>query len=131
MGLRELAARDLARISGDRDTGFGWEIVLTDPAGYTSPEPLIGLSQDIAQLIDPETGQPVSGRLASASIAMSAIVDGGYSSLPKGIADGAMKPWRVSFLDIAGDGPYEFKVVESNPDRTAGNLVLLLEAYNP
>lgn len=131
MGLREVAERDLGRIVEDRRGGFGWEIVLTAPDGFASPEPLTGLSQDIAQVIDPDTGQAVSGRLASASLRISTVLAAGYTTLPRGIADSQVKPWRVSFLDINGAGPYEFKVVESNPDRTTGMVVLILEAYKP
>lgn len=125
MGLRETAETDLAFILEDAETGFGWSISVTDPAGTT--EELTGFSNDIAQLIDPDTGQAVSGRLASAVLRISSLTAAGLA-LPVGIADSASKPWIVVFNDINGTA-HTFKVAQSNPDRALGIVSLLLEAY--
>jgi hypothetical protein len=126
VGLRELAEQDLAVIVEDRDGGFGWDIVVTDPAGvnYT----LVGLSTDIAQAVDPETGQLVTGRSAAVSIRISSLLLAGATSLPRAIPDKGGKPWLVSFDDING-APWTFKVQHASPDRALGVLTLQLELY--
>lgn len=126
MGLRELAEADLGLIVEDRTGGFGWDIVLTDPAG--AQYPLVGLSTDIAQVIDPETGQLVTGRLAAVSIRTSSLLLAGATSLPRAIAEKTSKPWLVAFDDINGTA-WTFKVQSSNPDRALGLITLILENY--
>lgn len=127
MGLRTLAEQDLGLILEDDVTGFGWPISITAPD--LTVRPLTGFSDDIAQVIDPETGQAVSGRLASVAIRISSLaVAFPTQGLPVGIADKTVKPWLVSFDDINGN-PHTFKVAQSNPDRALGLLSLLLEAY--
>lgn len=130
MTLRAHAAEVLRTIANDTEGAFGWPIVLTAPDGFASVESLVGRSQDIAQVIDPDTGQPVSGRLASASLVIQDILDAGYTELPRAIANTAQKPWLVTFDDINGVS-HTFKVSESNPDRTLGVVNLLLECYVP
>lgn len=125
MGLRQQAEADLAYILEDSVGGFGYPITLTDPAGLT--DTFTGFSDDIAQVIDPDTGTAVSGRLASVALRISSLYAAGFK-LPKGIADTGSKPWVVTFDDINGL-PYTFKISESNPDRAAGIVVCLLEAY--
>lgn len=130
MSLRETAEADLAFILEGDEQGFRWPITVTDPAGNVS-DGLFGLSNDIAQLIDPDTGQAVSGRLASVSIRIGALTAQVPSmALPQGIADAASKPWVVSFDDINGN-PYTFKVAQSNPDRALGLVTCVLETYTP
>ena len=126
MSLRELAEADLALIIEDGDTGFGWAVTLTDPNENT--QDFTALSDDIAQVIDPDTGQAVSGRLASVVFRISTLTAAGFS-LPQGIADSAQKPWIVDFNDIGGT-PYKFKVAQSNPDRALGVVTCLLELYS-
>lgn len=125
MGLREQAEKDLGAILEDGVTGFGWPITITDPAGTVGT--LTGFSDDIAQIVDPDTGQAVSGRLASVALRMSSLMLEGLG-LPKGIADTGSKPWVIQFDDIGGT-PYKFKVSQSNPDRALGLVVCLLELY--
>ena len=126
MGLRDQAERDLGFILEDSATGFGWPITLTTPNGSQST--FTGFSDDIAQAIDPDTGQAVSGRYASAALRLSSLYLAGFS-LPQGIADASSAPWLVTFNDINGLGPYVFKVQESNPDRALGIVTLLLESF--
>ena len=149
MNLRRQAAADLRVILEDAAAGFGWPITVTDPSG-TAVE-LTGFTADIGETIDPETGQLVSGRKASVAIAIESLRNAGLG-LPRGIADGSSKPWRVSFdsevyplltnagtkiLTESGEEittggiAHEFKISEVLPDRTAGVVVCFLEAYKP
>jgi hypothetical protein len=125
MGLRDLAEADLGRILEDAETGFGYPITLTDPSGTVLR--LVGFSNDIAQVIDPDTGQIVSGRSASVALRVSTIIAAGLD-LPRGIANSSSKPWVVEFDDLLGT-PHKFKVFQSNPDRTIGMVTLILESY--
>ena len=127
-GLRELAESDLEHILEDGVHGFGWEITLTAPDGYAGTGPFTGYSNDIAQLVDPDTGQAVSGRLAGAVLRISSIMAQGFTGLPRGIEDSSQKPWLVTFNDINGN-PFTFKVTEGNPDRAIGVVALVVEFY--
>lgn len=128
MSLRNIAEADLEYILEDGTYGFGWPITLTDPQGNVSSG-LIGYSNDIAQLIDPDTGQLVSGRSASVVLRMSTLTAAGFS-LPRGVADQSSKPWIVVFNDIGG-ASHTFKVIQGDPDRALGIIVCMLEAYTP
>jgi len=125
MGLREQAETDLGFILDGDENGFRWPITVTDPDGVTAD--LYGFSDDIAQVIDPDTGQAVSGRLASVAIRIGALTAAGLS-LPVGIVDAGSKPWVMEFNDINGN-PFKFKVSQSNPDRALGLVACLLELY--
>ena len=125
MGLRDTAETDLGIILEDDAYGFGWPITVTDPDGNTGD--LTGFSNDISQLIDPDTGQAVSGRLASIAIRIGLLTSKGLG-LPKGVADATIKPWIVVFNDINGNS-FTFKVSQSNPDRALGMVNCLLELY--
>ena len=126
MNLRQLAEADLAFILEDSATGFGWSITVTDPSGTSHP--LTGGSNDISQVVDPETGQVVSGRSASVALRISSLYAAGFTSLPVGITDKSSKPWLMQFNDINGNS-HTFKVIQSNPDRTVGMVTCILEAY--
>jgi hypothetical protein len=125
MGLRLIAETDLEHILEDSVYGFGYDITVTDPNLTTAD--LIGYSNDIAQLIDPDTGQAVSGRLATVVLRISSLTSKGLG-LPENIADTAQKPWVIEFNDINGN-PFKFKVSQSNPDRTIGVVSCILELY--
>ena len=126
MSLRETAAADNRRIIEDVD-GFGWPITITNPSGDTVN--MTGLSNDIAQVIDPQTGQALSGRLASVALSIATLEQSGFA-IPVGVADSSSKPWVVVFNDINGH-EHTFKVIEANPDRALGCVVCTLEAYKP
>ena len=80
--------------------------------------PLKGFSNDIAQIIDPDTGEAVGGRFASVAIRIGNLAAKGLG-IPKGITNNKQKPWVVKVADINGNN-YTFKVAQSNPDRTIG-----------
>ncbi len=125
MSLRATAETDLAGILEDDVYGFGWPISVTDPNGTVGA--LKGYSNDISQLIDPDTGEAVSGRLASAVLRISTLTAKGLG-IPVGIADAASKPWLITFDDINGNA-FTFKVSKADPDRTLGIVVCMLEIY--
>lgn len=124
MNLRQLAASDAASIMSDTATGFGWSVRVAQPGG--DPVEVTGFSGDIAQVIDPETGQAVSGRLAHVALPISSLTAVGLG-IPKGVISTDEKPWIILFDDLEGT-QVRFIVAESNPDRTIGIVVLVLEA---
>lgn len=125
MGLRAQAAADLKAILEDSAGGFGWPITVTDPEGVSVS--MTGLSTDISESIDPNTGQAVSGRHASVVLRISAFTEAGLG-LPAAVSDRDEKPWLVAFDDINGKS-FQFKVAESRPDRAIGAVVCILEKY--
>lgn len=126
MNLRRQSEADLEYILEDSATGFGWSVTVTDPNGLIAT--LTGSSNDISQVVDPETGQIVSGRSASVALRVASLFKAGFNSLPTGVADRNSKPWRVTFKDINGIC-YDFKVIQANPDRTLGIVTCILEIY--
>jgi len=127
MGLRSVAEADLAFTLEDDVNGFAWPITVTDPAGTVGS--LTGASGDIGQLIDPDTGAAVSGRLAHVSLRIATLTAKGLA-IPENITESSLKPWIVAFDDINGNS-YTFKVMQSNPDRTLGLVTCVLEVYAP
>lgn len=127
VSLRELAESDLAITLEDPD-GFGWPVTLTDPNGFSNPSFIYGQTGDIGQLIDPDTGEAVTGRLAHLSIRISTVRAAFQGQLPRGTNAEDDIPWFVTFDDINGQ-EYTFKVSRSAPDRTLGFINLILEAY--
>lgn len=125
MSLRMIAEADLGIIMEDSHTGFGWDIAVTNPSGVTGN--LTGFSNDISQLIDPETGAMVSGRMASVAIRISSLVSLGLE-LPRGISNGSSNPWLIAFSDIGGVS-HTFKVSQSSPDRALGIVTCMLEVF--
>jgi hypothetical protein len=127
VSLRLQAEADLGAILGDATGGFGWPIVVTNPAGVSAT--LTGFSTDVSQTIDPQTGEMVGGRQASVALSLASLAAAGFE-LPFAVADGASKPWLVSFVSINGE-TLTFKVADSNPDRAIGITTLVLEVYRP
>jgi len=125
MNLRQLAEQDARAILGDVSFGFGWTLQITDPALTVGS--FTGFSADIAQVIDPDTGQVVSGRVASVAVSLKDFTDKGMG-YPRGVANSKSKPWIVEFNDLF-ETPHKFKVSQSNPDRTIGMITLILESY--
>jgi len=126
MNLRELAEQDLAFTLEDNVGGFGWPLTIKDPAGnYTTD--LYGQSDDIAQIIDPDTGEIVSGRRASVVVRISSLTAQGFG-FPESVPEINRKPWLVTFDDINGN-EHTFKIIQSHPDRALGVISMLLEGY--
>lgn len=120
MSLRVIAADDFERIvTNTRE--FAWPITLIDPAGAETP--LHGFSQDVHMMIDPGTGDIVSGRRATVALPMRQL---DAENLPTEQGEG--DPWLVTFADILGE-TRTFQVIESKPDRVIGSLVLVLGGW--
>lgn len=120
MGLREQAALDGKAILEDV-SGFAWPLTLTSPAGVVTA--LRGFTTDVGQTIDPDTGQAVAGRRASATVSRASL-----PALPEAVADRGRKPWIATFADSQGANQ-QWKVIEVLPDAALGVVVLLLELY--
>ena len=127
MNLRELAEADLAFTLEDGAFGFGWPITITTPAEVVS-NPLTGYSNDISQVVDPDTGMLVSGRVATVALRISSLTADGLA-IPHAIASKTQRPWLITFDDINGQ-TYTFKVKQSNPDRGLGVVTLILENWS-
>lgn len=124
MSIRKLAEADLALII-ENESDFGWPIAVTNPDG--DKQDFIGLAGDISQIIDPDTGDPVSGRFVQVSLRISTLLAAGFE-IPINIIDSASKPWLVEFETINGE-LLIWKVSASEPDRTLGLVKLILELY--
>jgi len=129
MSLRDEAAADLTAILNDTVSGFGFSATLTDQSGVAAP--LNGLSNDISQVIDPDTGTVVTGRNPTIGLSISDINSAvpALDGLPVGVNDPTKKPWLVSFNDINGNA-ITYKVSEAQPDRSIGLIMCVLELYN-
>ena len=125
MGLRDIAASDFQTLANDTDTGWGWPATVTDSNGTTAV--LNGFSNDISELIDPQTGLLVSGRNASIALVYRDLVAAGLG-MPVAVIDRSIRPWTVSITHVDGQ-TFVFKIVEVKPDQTIGPVVCKLEEY--
>jgi hypothetical protein len=125
MSLRVTAEKDLAHILENDTAGFRWSIAVTDPNSVQVE--MFGFSNDIAAMIDPETGLLVQGRTASVALRVQSLLDN-FAAIPVGVHDRNSKPWLVAFDDINGQS-YTFKVFGTNPDRSLGLITCTLEPY--
>ena len=122
MSLAQDAANDWTAIMNN-DIGATWPCTITSPDGVIAEFKC--RYRDISQRIDPGTNQTVSGREVVISISMLDLDCKGMTAI-KGVEDNDKKPWKVSSCDIIGrDGIY--KVVETRPDASIGNMVIDLE----
>jgi hypothetical protein len=125
MNLRAQAERDLGITLEDSVNGFGVPIVVNDPDGLTAT--VCGQTGDISFLIDPETGQAVSGRVAHVAIRISTLAAKGLE-IPRQVSDKKSKPWTVSFPDLECKDQI-FKIEEARPDRTLGLVTCIIGVY--
>lgn len=128
MGLRSRAVKDARAILRDSSRA-STPVVVTAPDGAVAT--LTGFSTDISQTIDPDTGQAVSGRLATVTLVIEDLAtEFPAQGMPRDIPDAAGKPWLVAFDDSEG-AAQTFKVSEGSPDRSLGWITLGLEVYAP
>lgn len=124
MSLRAKAEADLGYILETHQEGFRWPIKLIDPNGTQLDT--FGFSNDMGQVIDPDTGMLVSGRQASVALRISTILNAGLL-LPHGETRETENPWEVKVFDVNNTVENRFKVFETAPDRGLGLIVLHLE----
>lgn len=116
MGLLAQAAADLVSILEDVDGGFGTRVLLTSPSGASAE--LVGLMNDISQVIDPETGLLVSGRSSTLTLPLESIRAAGLPE-PRVVQERATDPWIVELLDGDVD-QRRFVISGVRPDRSFG-----------
>ena len=122
MSLAHDAANDFREIMNS-DLGASWECNIIDPSG-TSNAFLCRMS-DTSQQLNPMTNETVSGRQLAISVCTADLDAVGFGDI-RNIESNDSKPWKVETDNIDGkSGTY--KVAESNPDYSLGNMVLWLE----
>lgn len=124
-GLRRQAIQDLCNVMQDDVIGPGWPVVVTNPAG--EKRRLLGITTDIGEEIDPDTGVAVAGRRASVALHIRSLTEAGLG-LPVNIADQTKRPWLMTFVNSEGV-EVEYKVMDTRPDTALGLVVCLLEIY--
>jgi len=120
MSLKDQAPIN-ARAALESMVDFGAPVTLTSPAGVASA--MRGYTTDISATIDPETGQAVTGRRASAVLSLLSLTE-----LPVAVHDSDERPWLVTMADATG-ALSTWKVIEVRPDRSMGIVVLILGGY--
>lgn len=123
MSLAHDAANDFREIMND-DLGATWECNVISPAGVS--EPLLCRMSDIHQQVNPGTNEVVTGRQLSVSICLQDLDTVGFGDI-RGIERNDLKPWKIETDNILGQSG-TYRVVESNPDASLGNVILWLEA---
>lgn len=122
MSLRDIAARDHASILA---TGFSAPVTVRSPEGLSLT--LSAMSADTGELVDPETGVAVLGRYVRVVLELAPLRAAGLGD-PRGIADGASRPWLITFPDSRGL-VRTYKVQETRTDDVLGSVVCELEPY--
>lgn len=125
MSLLQQAAADLRAIV-ENTNEFGVAIKVEDPDGLSSNQN--GLTTDVGNMFDPNTGQMIAGRRASVALSTQALLAAGHTGLPAGASDPSKTPWIVTFLDIHGR-ECVFMVSAAMPDRKLGLVTCSLEHY--
>ena len=95
---------------------FGTTVTVTPPTGNSLTA--VGRYNDVSEMVDPVTGDIVRNRCASLTLRIAAL-----PSLPYGVADGTVKPWRVTMNSVT------YKVFDTAPDKGMGMIILFLEPY--
>ncbi len=125
MNLISRVQKDSQRIMNSERFGFSVPIVLTEPDG--TAHSFKGLVSIIHNLIDPDTGEPVSGFLATVSINVRDLNAAGVE-VPEGVMSETERPWLVTETNQFGV-EQTLKIVRAAPDETNGNILIDLGAY--
>lgn len=126
MSLFQRMQKDSQRIMNSNRFGFGIDIALIDPSGVEYP--LKSIVSVIHNLIDPDTGQPVSGYLATASINRLDL-NAQSIELPEGVSSDFKRPWLVRYTNIDGVEVTN-KMTRAAPDEANGNILCDLDFYD-
>ena len=122
MNFMQRVRRDAQRIM-KKD---GQEITLITPDGLKYP--LHGIIAVTHQVFDPDTGQPVSGFLATVSLNRLELIDLGIE-VPNGEMSEYERPWLVREINIDGV-EITYKITRSAPDEANGNILCDLGCYD-
>lgn len=125
MTLQDDLTADTKAILEDDITGFGWPMTVTNPVGFSAQ--FVGQYTDIAEAIDPETGQSVSSRTVTVALMISSLL-ASELGIPQGVSDKTQRPWVVELTDRNGSD-HRFKVMSTKPDASMGVVVLELEFF--
>ena len=126
MGLLERMQKDSQRIMNSTTFGFSKAIALISPDGVEYP--FKAILSVIHNLIDPDTGQPVSGYLATASLNRLDLNDN-QITLPEGVSSQFERPWTLRETNIDGV-QVTYKITRAAPDEANGNILCDLGAYD-
>lgn len=126
MGLLDRMRKDSQRIMNSDRFGFSTAITLTDPDGVGYP--FNSIIAVIHNLVDPDTGQPVSGFLATASINILDLQALGLE-IPEGEMSELSRPWTVTETNIQ-NVVVTYKIVRAAPDEANGNILCDLVTYD-
>ena len=125
MSLLQRIQKDSQRIMNSTRFGVSIDIVLLDPAQVEYP--LKSIVTVIHNLVDPDTGQPVSGYLATASINRLDLNELGIA-LPEGISNELARPWTIRYTNI-DNVEITNKITRAAPDEANGNILCDLGSY--
>jgi hypothetical protein len=125
MSLLQRLQKDSQRIMNSSKFGFSTDIVLIDPNDVEYP--LKSILTVIHNLIDPDTGQPVSGYLATASINRLDLNELGIT-LPEGVSNELERPWTIRYTNI-DNVVITNKITRAAPDEANGNILCDLGSY--
>jgi hypothetical protein len=124
MSLLQRMQKDSQRIMNS-NLGFSSDIVLISPD--EDEYPLKSIVSVIHNLIDPDTGSPVSGFLANASLNRLDLNALGLA-IPEGESSEYERPWLIRYTNIDGILVTN-KITRSAPDEANGNILCDLGAY--
>ncbi|AUR94068.1 hypothetical protein NVP1191O_09 [Vibrio phage 1.191.O._10N.286.52.B4] len=125
MSLLDRVRKDSTRIMNSERYGTGTDVVLTDSDGIEYP--MKAIVAVVHNLVDPDTGQPVSGYLATASLNRDNIPENKRSAL-EGVSDELQRPWTVRETNIDGV-VVTYKITRAAPDEANGNILCDLGSY--
>jgi len=123
MPLIDTAIADLANIIHDENSG-GKTCRIISPSG--DYEDFMVMSNDIHLVLDPITGNLISGRQSSIAVLISDLYTAGFASICN-VPDDDQQPWIVKLTNSRGV-ENTFKVSSSNPDNGIGLNTLFLES---
>lgn len=126
MSLLDRMRKDSQRIMNSARCGFSTAITLTDPSGVGYP--FNSIIAVIHNLVDPDTGQPVSGFLATASINTLDLLALGLE-IPEGEMSESARPWTITETNIQ-NVVVTYKIVSAAPDEANGNILCDLVNYD-